>query len=131
GLARDKVRLMVIDRETFDVTHNRFDHLGGFLRAGDLLVFNTSRTLPAALEGCGWPEGPCLEVRLAQHLPDDSWLGLLLCKRGDPFACGLRSGMKITFGEKLRAEVYDRDENIPRLWKLRFSRSANELSGSV
>jgi S-adenosylmethionine:tRNA ribosyltransferase-isomerase len=71
---------MVIDRETFDVTHSRFDHLGGFLRAGDLLVFNTSRTLPAALEGCGWPEGPCLEVRLAQHLPDDSWLGLLLCK---------------------------------------------------
>jgi S-adenosylmethionine:tRNA ribosyltransferase-isomerase len=131
GISRDKVRLMVIDRRSFGVTHSRFDRLGDFLRADDLLVFNTSRTLPAALEGCGWPQGPCIEVRLAQHLPDDSWLGLLLCKRGDPFSCGLRSGMEIDFGQGLTATVFDRDENIPRLWRLRFSRSGVELVDSI
>jgi S-adenosylmethionine:tRNA ribosyltransferase-isomerase len=127
GIARDKVRLMIVDRVTHRVEHTRFDKLGEFLHAGDLLVFNTSRTLPAALNGCGWPAGPCIEVRLAQHLPDDSWLALLLCQRGDPFSCGLRSGMQISFGTELTGTVYDRDENIPRLWKIRFSESGTAL----
>lgn len=127
GLARDHVRLMLIDRATHAVGHSRFDHLGEFLRPGDLLVFNTSRTLPASLSGCEAPAGPCIEIRLAEHLPDGSWLALLLCQRGDPFTCGLRSGMQISFGEELTATVFERDENIPRLWKMRFSKSGSEL----
>ncbi|HEX8650574.1 MAG TPA: S-adenosylmethionine:tRNA ribosyltransferase-isomerase [Pyrinomonadaceae bacterium] len=127
GLARDYVRLMVIDRKTHSVEHSRFNRLGEFLRAGDLLVFNTSRTLPASLSGCEVPGGPCIEVRLAEHLADGAWLALLLCQRGDPFSCGLRSGMQIDFGEGLTGTVYDRDENIPRLWKMRFSKEGSEL----
>ncbi|HEY0322761.1 MAG TPA: S-adenosylmethionine:tRNA ribosyltransferase-isomerase [Pyrinomonadaceae bacterium] len=127
GLSRDEVRLMVIDRGSFDVTHTRFNHLGEFLRAGDLLVFNSSRTLPAALEGCAAPEGPCIELRLAEHLPDDSWLALLLCQAGDPFSCGLRAGMQIVFNEGLAGTVEERDERIPRLWRIRFSKSGTEL----
>lgn len=127
GIARDKVRLLVIERGTFKVEHTRFDRLGEFLRAGDLLVFNSSRTLPAALDGCAAPAGPCIEVRLAEHLPDDAWLALLLCQRGEPFGCGLRPGMQIVFGEGLTGAVEARDENIPRLWKLRFSKTGTEL----
>jgi S-adenosylmethionine:tRNA ribosyltransferase-isomerase len=127
GLARDHVRLMVIERAGGRIQHTRFDHLGEYLRAGDLLVFNTSRTLPAALDGCAAPVGPCIEIRLAEHLPDDSWLALLLCQRGDPFACGLRSGMQINFGEGLTGAIEERDERIPRLWRLRFSKSGAEL----
>ncbi|MER3435705.1 MAG: hypothetical protein C4288_20530 [Leptolyngbya sp. ERB_1_1] len=40
GIARDAVRLMVIDRSTSKVNHARFNQLGRFLRPGDLLVFN-------------------------------------------------------------------------------------------
>ncbi len=127
GIARDEVRLMVIERASFQVEHTRFNRLGEFLRPGDLLVFNSSRTLPASLDGCEAPIGPCMEIRLAQHLPDDSWLALLLCKQGEPFTCGLRGGMHIDFGQGLTGTVYDRDENIPRLWKLRFSKSGTEL----
>jgi S-adenosylmethionine:tRNA ribosyltransferase-isomerase len=127
GLARDHVRLMVIERATYSVKHSRFDHLGQFLQAGDLLVFNTSRTLPASLSGCEAQGGPCIEVRLAEHLPDGSWLALLLCQRGDPFTCGLRSGMQIDFGEGLTGTVFERDERIPRLWKMRFSKEGSEL----
>jgi S-adenosylmethionine:tRNA ribosyltransferase-isomerase len=127
GLARDHVRLMVIDRAAHSVEHSRFDRLGEFLRAGDLLVFNTSRTLPASLSGCEVPGGPCIEIRLAEHLPDGSWLALLLCQRGDPFTCGLRSGMEINFGEGLTGKVFERDERIPRLWKIGFSKEGNEL----
>lgn len=123
GMARDQVRLMVIDRESGRVIHTRFDRVGEFLRSGDLLVFNTSRTLPASLKGCGSQGGPCLEVRLAEHLPDDSWLALLLCQKGDPFGCGLRSGIRISFGDELAGIIEDRDVRIPRLWRMRFSKS--------
>lgn len=126
GIARDQVRLMALNRETYQVEHTCFNKLGEFLRPKDLLVFNTSRTLPAALDGCEL-KGPCMEIRLAQHLPDDSWLVLLLCQQGEPFTCGLRAGMQINCGQGLVATVEERDQSIPRLWKMRFSKSGTEL----
>jgi S-adenosylmethionine:tRNA ribosyltransferase-isomerase len=51
----------------------------------------------------------------------------LLCEQGDPFGCGLREGMQIDFAEGLNARIMARDENIPRLWKLRFSISGTQL----
>jgi S-adenosylmethionine:tRNA ribosyltransferase-isomerase len=129
GIRRDQVRLLVIDRATGQVEHTHFDKIGNYLRKNDLLVFNSSRTLPASLRGCecSATHGPCMEVRLAEHLPDDCWLALLLCEQGDPFGCGLREGMQIDFAEGLNAKVMARDENIPRLWKLRFSISGTQL----
>ena len=117
----------MIDRATSQLTHSRFDKIGDFLRPGDLLVFNSSRTLPASLTGCGAAHGPCIELRLAEHLPDDSWLALLLCQQGDPFACGLTPGLEIELPEGLRATVLARDENIPRLWRLRFSETGAQF----
>ncbi|MEV6841190.1 S-adenosylmethionine:tRNA ribosyltransferase-isomerase [Streptomyces sp. NPDC051133] len=49
GLDRDAVRLLV-SRGT-DVRHHLFPELPGLLRAGDLLVVNTSATLAAAVDG--------------------------------------------------------------------------------
>lgn len=126
GIARDEVRLMVIDRGSGHVEHTRFNHFGEFLRRGDLLVFNSSRTLPASLSGCV-EQGPCIEIRLAEHLPDDSWLALVLCQRGDPFSCGLRPEMQVDLGEGLSATIHERDRHIPRLWKLKFSKHGSEL----
>jgi S-adenosylmethionine:tRNA ribosyltransferase-isomerase len=127
GVPRDQVRLMVIDRRTGGVEHTRFDRLGQYLRAGDLLVFNSSRTLPAVLDGRATGGGPRVEVRLAERRSDDTWLALLVCRRGDPFGCGLRAGMRIAFGRGLSATVHERDPHIPRLWRLRFSRTGGEL----
>ena len=127
GIRRDQVRLLLLERVTGRVEHSRFDKIDNYLRAGDLLVFNSSRTLPASLRGCCATHGPCMEVRLAERLPDDSWLALLLCEQGDPFGCGLRAGMQIEFAEGLAATVLERDENIPRLWQLRFSISGTQL----
>ena len=123
GIQRDQVRLLVIERATGRIEHTRFDKIDNYLRAGDLLVFNSSRTLPASLRGCecSATHGSCMEVRLAERLPDDSWLALLVCEQGDPFGCGLHAGMEIAFAEELSATVLERDAHIPRLWKLRFS----------
>jgi S-adenosylmethionine:tRNA ribosyltransferase-isomerase len=127
GVARDQVRLLVIDRHTGQVEHTRFDRVGEYLRSGDLLVFNSSRTLPAALDGCISGGGARVEVRLAEHLPDDSWLALLVCRGDDLFGCGLREGLRIDFGRGLTAEVHGRDQHVPRLWKIRFSSTGVEL----
>lgn len=136
GLARDDVKLMVLDREG-NVQHSQFKQIDQFLRPGDLLVFNSSRTLPASLKGCETPAGPCLEVRLAHQQADSTWLALLLCqsslsqskpsKPEERFACNLRSGMRLNFGHGLTAQIESRDERISRLWKLRFSAAGNEL----
>src|SRR5204863_767079 len=49
GSGRDDVKMMVSDRAGGAVTHAHFRDLPRFLRRGDLLVLNTSATLPAAL----------------------------------------------------------------------------------
>ena len=49
GLGRDAVRLLV-SRGT-EVSHHAFAELPALLRAGDLLIVNTSQTLPAAVDG--------------------------------------------------------------------------------
>jgi S-adenosylmethionine:tRNA ribosyltransferase-isomerase len=127
GIAHDEVKLMVINRKNYQIDHARFYSLGRFLHSGDLLVFNTSRTLPAVLNGSNALVGSSIEARLAEHLPDDSWLALLRCNKSDPFSCGLQKGMQINFGHGLTGTVYDHDENIDRLWKIRFSKSGAEL----
>jgi S-adenosylmethionine:tRNA ribosyltransferase-isomerase len=132
GIARDAVRLMVIDRSDYTIDHTFFYGIRKFLVPGDLMVFNTSRTLPASLVGYGMPAGPLVEVRLAEHLPDDSWLSLLLCQKGNStFSCGIHKGMQIKFDPGLVATVYDKDERIQRLWKISFSKSGTELINSL
>ena len=49
GLARDEVRLLVATRHDGRLVHATFRDLPSFLKPGDLLVVNTSATLPAAL----------------------------------------------------------------------------------
>ena len=49
GLARDEVRLMIAAKHDRHIAHARFKDLPAFLAPGDVVVVNTSATLPAAL----------------------------------------------------------------------------------
>ena len=44
---RDSSRLMVLSRAGERIGHRRFDELPSLLRAGDLLVLNDTRVIPA------------------------------------------------------------------------------------
>src|SRR3954447_22486625 len=68
GVGRDGVRLLVGERDT--VTHHRFTDLPALLRAGDVLVVNTSGTLPAAVPVVGSPK----RLHFSTELPDGRWL---------------------------------------------------------
>ena len=69
GLSRDGVRLLVARPD--GVTHRRFSDLPDLLCPGDLLVVNTSATLPAAVEGR--LRGRSRPVHVAGRLDDGSW----------------------------------------------------------
>ena len=64
GLRRDQVRLLVADATA--IWHARFHDIGRFLSPGDLLVVNTSATVPAAVDSaraeysasCCWFDTP-------------------------------------------------------------------------
>ena len=66
GLARDEVRLLVSYRSTKRVVHARFHDVGSFFTAGDVVVINTSGTLPAALNAVRSDGSPidCISRRI-------------------------------------------------------------------
>jgi S-adenosylmethionine:tRNA ribosyltransferase-isomerase len=68
GIARDQVRLLVANHE--QVKHARFGQLERFLRPGDLLVVNTSGTLPAAADGLREPDANPVVVHFSTTLDD-------------------------------------------------------------
>jgi S-adenosylmethionine:tRNA ribosyltransferase-isomerase len=70
GLRRDGVRLLVASRSTGLVVHSRVNQLPTFLSSGDLVVVNTSATLPAALPARR-SDGQTLELRLSTPAPDE------------------------------------------------------------
>jgi len=70
GLARDRVRLMVSEGATGRVSHHRFADLPSLLRAGDVLVVNTSATMPAAVPV---PDSG-LVVHFSTEQPSGTWL---------------------------------------------------------
>lgn len=68
GLSRDEVRLMVATRSSGEIAHARFSQLPSHLTPGDLLVINTSGTLPAAVPA-RTGASKRIEVRFATRAP--------------------------------------------------------------
>ncbi|MDP9495957.1 MAG: S-adenosylmethionine:tRNA ribosyltransferase-isomerase [Actinomycetota bacterium] len=72
GVARDGVRLMVAHRPSGRVEHRTFHELIDLLNPGDVLVVNTSRTIPAALDAVA-EDGTELRIHLASPMADGMW----------------------------------------------------------
>jgi S-adenosylmethionine:tRNA ribosyltransferase-isomerase len=72
GLNRDEVKLLVSRKADDDISHVHFRDLVQFLNTGDVLVINTSGTLPAAVPALR-EDGTRLELHLSTHLPADVW----------------------------------------------------------
>ena len=72
GEGRDDVALLVATRHDLALVHARFRDLPQFLCAGDLLVVNTSATLPAALDARLGERS--LQLWLSSPAPSGTWL---------------------------------------------------------
>ena len=88
---RDTSRLMVLDRNTGEVSHKHFYDILDYLEPGDCLVMNDSRVLPARLLGHR-PTGGAVEVLLLRDLGDKCWE--CLCKPGRK----MQVGNEVIFG---------------------------------
>ncbi|MDQ2725469.1 MAG: S-adenosylmethionine:tRNA ribosyltransferase-isomerase, partial [Actinomycetota bacterium] len=73
GLSRDAVRMLVARRRDGSIEHRTFTDLPAILGPGDLLVVNTSATLPAALDA-RLPDGTPAAVHLSGRSPSGAWV---------------------------------------------------------
>jgi S-adenosylmethionine:tRNA ribosyltransferase-isomerase len=93
---RDAARLLVLDRATGARRHHVFRELPSLLRAGDVLVLNDTKVIPARLLG-RWDTGGIVEVLLLREVEPGTWQAML-----KP-AARARPGRRIAFGEAPRA----------------------------
>ena len=97
---RDESRLLCLDKATGEWSHHHFFELPDFLRAGDCLILNNSRVLPARLLGRRLPGGGACEVLLLQDKGDKVWECLVRPGKH------LREGARVSFGDgELTAEI--------------------------
>ena len=97
GRGRHDVRLMVARRREGTVAHHRFDDIVEALSPGDLVVLNTSGTIPAAL-AARRHDGTQVRVHLSTQLPEGRWLVELRL----PAGVGSRPFSEARVGETLR-----------------------------
>ncbi len=70
---RTASRMMVVNRATGEIRHDRFRNLGEHLHAGDLLVLNDTKVIPARI----WSHEPKVELLLIEKLGVDRWSALV------------------------------------------------------
>jgi S-adenosylmethionine:tRNA ribosyltransferase-isomerase len=73
GLRRDGVRMLVAHVGTGSLVSSTFSQLLEFLKPGDLIVINTSATIPAALDAMS-PDGIRFAIHLSTQLEDGDWV---------------------------------------------------------
>ena len=74
---RDESRLLVLHRVNENIEHRQFRDLPGFFRAGDVLVLNQSRVIPARLRGANARTGGKFEVLLVEECATNDWWVML------------------------------------------------------
>lgn len=77
---RDHSRLLVLDRKSAEISDKHFYDIESFLEAGDLLIFNNSKVIPARLFGFK-KSGGKLEILVERILSDHHVLAHLKASR--------------------------------------------------
>jgi S-adenosylmethionine:tRNA ribosyltransferase-isomerase len=122
---RDASRLLLLERSSGAIAHRHFRDLPEYLRAGDLLVCNDSRVIPARLHGRKLPGGGQVELLLLHRRDERVWEAIVGGKR-------IRAGTEIEIkgdGERLTARVIEVGERNRRL--VAFNRPLEPLLDKV
>ena len=121
---RDHSRLMVVSREDGSITHKYIYDLPQYLRAGDVLVFNDSRVMPARLHGRRAVTGGEVEVLLLHRVWPAVWRALVKpgrrMREGDTFEVSRG-------GAQMSGEVLEVEEDGSRLVRLSTEEELDKL----
>lgn len=101
---RSSSRLLTLNKQTGDVSHKHFTDILDYLRAGDCLVLNNTRVLPARLYGKKAETGSAIEFVLLHRIDNDEgrclWEVILRpgrkAKPGSVFFFGENNELKAT-----------------------------------
>lgn len=96
-------RLLVLNRKNHQLTDGHFPDIKNYLKAGDALVVNQTRVIPARIFGTKPDTGGHLEVLLLHNIEGNRWETLVKPARR------AKVGTEIVFGyqETLRAEIVE------------------------
>jgi len=121
---RDASRLLVLDRRTGQTSHAAFADLPGRLAAGDLIVVNRSRVIPARLLGRR-ASGGAAEVLLVRDRGEGRWEAMVRPGRH------LRPGQRVTIDDDLSVVVESEalDESGRR--RVRLLSKQRDLDGAL
>ena len=100
---RNFSRLMVLNPATQEILHEHFYDLKKFLTAGDALIFNDTRVIPARLIGSKITGGR-VEVFLLRRIDSVTWETLVKPGRK------VLEGTEIFFGEELSCKIIGRTD---------------------
>lgn len=113
---RDSSKMLVLDKESGEVTHKQFTDILDYMEKGDTLVLNDTKVIPARLYGIKEKTGAVIEMLMLNEKENNVWECLTKpAKR-------ISEGTIVSFGDgKLKAEcVGVFDEGI-RHFKLIYS----------
>ncbi|NLP47697.1 MAG: tRNA preQ1(34) S-adenosylmethionine ribosyltransferase-isomerase QueA [Clostridiales bacterium] len=123
---RSASRLMVLDRKSNRISHKIFEDLKNILKAGDCLVLNDSRVLPARIYGENILSGARVEFLLLNEKRKDEWE----CLAGPGRKA--KKGSEFVFGKgELKASVKSVEENGNRILSFEYEGKFLELLGKI
>lgn len=120
-MPRDHSRLLVLDKETGTTSHQHFYDVPAYLKAGDTLVFNDTKVIPARLIGAKAETGGKVEVFLLNRKSGDEWEALV--KPGKK----ARPGAIIKFSDELCCEVLSTTDFGGRIVRFIFNGVFEEI----
>lgn len=124
---RESARLMVLDRQSGEIEHRTVADLPDYFGPGDVLVANDTKVFPARLRGTKEGTDAPVEAFLLRELNRDARLWDALV---DP-ARKVRVGNKLTFSDRLSAEVVDNTTSRGRTLRFMFDGTADEMDAEI
>lgn len=119
---RSGSRLLVLGKEDGSIRHEIFRNITRYLRAGDCLVINNTKVIPARLFGVREGTGAAIELLLLKRRENDIWETLV--KPGKK----AKPGTKIIFGDGvLTGEIIDVVEDGNRLIQFTYTGIFEEI----
>jgi len=113
---RDESRLLLLDKETGEIKHKTFKNIIDYIDAGDTLVLNDTKVIPARLYGIKKDTNAAIEILLLNDLESDIWKCLVKpAKR-------VKEGTIVSFGDGLlEAECTKVEDEGIRYFKLKYN----------
>ena len=94
---RDSSKLLVLDKNTGEIIHEKFSNIINYLNKGDVLVLNDTKVMPARIIGTKKDTGAVIELLMLKEISKDEWEVL-----SKP-AKRVKIGTIIKFSDKLEA----------------------------